>query len=211
MDFQDNSTGTGPEEDVMVLATGNIAKVKELNALLKGKGLRVRSLEEVLGKTEIEETGVTLDENAVIKARFTHEMTGMPALADDTGLEVDVLDGQPGVRSARYAGSGSDDRLNRRKLLNELRHITDPALRIARFRTVLVYMDAEEVKHYEGVCNGRIINEERGKNGFGYDPVFVPDGYQHTFAEMDPDEKNRISHRGRALKKFLDDISHRWM
>ncbi len=234
-------------ERILVLATGNPDKVKELNELLEGKGWTVRSLPEIAGDAEIEENGATLDENAEIKARFAWEKTGLPALADDTGLEVDALGGMPGVWSARYAGPSADALKNRRKLLDELRHVTEPARRSARFRTVLVYIGPEQMvshseshiggggitpdadtdtdtdtgadadidrpgmetitRKYEGMCEGRIITEERGGAGFGYDPLFVPEGCDETFAEMDPVEKNRISHRGRALQKFLQDMS----
>ena len=180
---------------------------------MKGKGWRVRSLKEVAGDVDVEESGDTLDENAKIKARFAWEKTGLPALADDTGLEVDVLAGRPGVHSARYAGPAADALQNRRKLLDELRHVTDTAARTARFRTVLVYVGplqaggSADIRTYEGICKGRIISVERGGAGFGYDPLFLPDGYNETFAEMDAAEKNRISHRGQALRKFLADMS----
>ncbi len=194
------------EKRVLVLATGNPGKVKELNDLLSGSGWLVRSLKEVAGEVEIEESGRTLEENAAIKARFVWELTGIPALADDTGLEVDALDGRPGLYSARYAGPEADSASNRRKLITELQHITDPAGRSARFRTVLVYISGDDVRHFEGVCTGTILAAERGSGGFGYDPVFRPDGYRQTFAELDPEVKNRISHRGRALQEFLKDV-----
>ena len=223
---------SGSSDKILVLATGNPDKVKELNELLEGKGLEVQSLKELAGDVDIEETGSSLDENAEIKARFAWEKTGLPALADDTGLEVDALAGRPGVHSARYAGPAADALQNRRKLLDELRHITDPAARAARFRTVLVYIGpaqsglaqasdtpgspatahqpptggSPEIRIFEGICEGRIITAERGSTGFGYDPLFLPDGYDETFAEMDTAEKNRISHRGRALRKFLADM-----
>lgn len=168
---------------------------------------------ELAGDVDIEETGNTLHENAEIKARFAWEKTGLPALADDTGLEVDALAGRPGVHSARYAGPGADALQNRRKLLDELRHAADPAARTARFRTVLVYIGPPQsggppdTRTYEGICEGRIITGERGSAGFGYDPLFLPNGFDETFAEMDAAEKNRISHRGRALRKFLADMS----
>lgn len=197
------------QQRTLVLATGNPAKVRELNELFQGRGWRVRSLKEVAGDVVIEESGDTLEANAEIKARFACEQTGLPALADDTGLEVDALGGRPGVRSARYAGPAADARQNRKKLLEELQSVKEPSRRSARFRTILVYIGhgPSERYQYDGVCEGRILKEERGSGGFGYDPLFVPDGYNETFAEMDPVEKNRISHRGRALQKFLADMS----
>jgi XTP/dITP diphosphohydrolase len=193
-------------ERVLVLATGNPAKVNELNALLRDEGWTVRSLGEMAGDVEINETGQTLEENAEIKARFVHKITGLPSLADDTGLEVDALDGRPGVYSARFAGPDADDAQNRRKLLSEMEHIESPAKRSARFRTVLCYTNGKVVQHYEGVCSGTILTGERGDGGFGYDPVFLPEGKKKSFAEMTPDEKNRISHRGRALQNFLKSL-----
>ncbi len=195
---------------ILVLATGNPAKVKELNALLQREGWQVRSLKDVAGDSAIDETGSTLYENAEIKARFVRKLTGLPALADDTGLEVDALDGRPGVYSARFAGPGADDAQNRKNLLAKMEHITDPVQRTARFRTVLAFIARDEIRFYEGICNGMILTEERGEGGFGYDPVFLPDGMKKSFAEIEADEKNRISHRGRALQKFLDDLRKTW-
>jgi XTP/dITP diphosphohydrolase len=218
-------------ERTLVLATGNPAKVRELNELLEGRGWKVRALSEFTDDTDVEENGATLAENAEIKARFAFETTGLPSLADDTGLEVDALDGRPGVHSARYAGPGANAKRNRSKLLEELANVTDPARRTARFRTVLIYIGPGERKggeqvvaggqsgssgspgqhlqtrRFDGVCEGRILTEERGAGGFGYDPLFVPDGHQETFAEMDAALKNSISHRGRALQKFLEDTA----
>ncbi|MEX0679776.1 MAG: RdgB/HAM1 family non-canonical purine NTP pyrophosphatase [Balneolales bacterium] len=194
------------ENKILILATGNLAKIRELQALLEEVGWLVKSQKEMLGDIEVEENGITLEQNAEIKARFVWEQTGQPSLADDTGLEVDALDGRPGVRSARFAGLGADDRMNRRKLLQELKYITDPAKRTARFRTVLVYLTENGMHRYEGICEGRILHEERGTGGFGYDPVFIPRGFQQSFAEMEPSKKNSISHRGKALRKWLADI-----
>jgi len=219
----------------LVLATGNPAKVRELNELLEGCGWKVRALSEFTDDIDIDETGTTLEENAEIKARFAFETTGLPALADDTGLEVDALDGRPGVHSARYAGPQGGAEQNRKKLLEELAAVTDPAQRTARFRTVLIYFgpnpekndrvhgpdltanpdqkrpipdkEQQQIRRFEGLCEGRIITEERGTGGFGYDPIFMPDGYDETFAEMDAALKNSISHRGRALQNFLKEMA----
>lgn len=190
----------------IVLATGNPAKVRELNALLEDCLLVVKSLHDLAGPVEIEENGQTLEENAEIKARMAWKLTRLPSLADDTGLEVDVLQGLPGVHSARYAGPEALDQNNRRKLLHELSEFGDLLQRSARFRTVLVYICEHGLRRYEGICEGTIIAEERGTGGFGYDPIFIPQGHNQTFAEMDEAEKNLISHRGRALQKFLEEI-----
>jgi XTP/dITP diphosphohydrolase len=209
---EDRPGGQSPSkrqrERTLVLATGNPAKVRELNELLEGRGWKVRALSEFTDDTDIAETGATLEENAEIKARFAFETTGLPSLADDTGLEVDALSGRPGVHSARYSGPDGGAEQNRRKLLEELGGISDPARRTARFRTVLVYIEAQNRIHrFEGVCKGRIITEERGDGGFGYDPLFVPEGHKETFAEMDSALKNNISHRGRALQEFLQEMA----
>ena len=123
----------------------------------------------------------------------------MPALADDTGLEVDALGGRPGVHAARYAGPACDAVANRALLRRELAGVAN---RAAQFRTIIAFAEAGAVRYFEGVCKGRILDEERGTGGFGYDPLFVPDGEARTFAELSPDEKNAISHRGRALRAF---------
>jgi len=179
----------------LVVASKNPDKIGEIEAVLRGLGLVdvvVRGLE----WPDVEETGATLEENALLKARAVAAAVGLPALADDTGLEVDALGGAPGVRSARYAGPDAtyDDNVSR--LLAE---VADERNRSARFRTVmvLVFPDGREIVG-EGVLEGRIIDERRGASGFGYDPVFLVDG--RTLAEIDPAEKNAISHRGRALR-----------
>lgn len=194
---------------VLVLATSNSAKVDELNQLLKGTDFMVRSLKEIAGDCEIEESGDTLAENAEIKARYVWEKTGFPSLADDTGLEVDALAGRPGVHSARFAGPETNSEKNRIKLLDAMRHLTVLSDRSAQFRTVLCYRDGNGIKQFDGVCKGHILQNERGSGGFGYDPLFQPDGYEQSFAEMDPEEKNRISHRGKALQKFMNHFSKR--
>jgi XTP/dITP diphosphohydrolase len=146
------------------------------------------------------EDAATLEGNAEKKARALHAFTGLPALADDTGLEVAALDGRPGVRSARFAGETATDADNRARLLAELHGQSD---RRARFRTVLAFVDEAGALHtFAGVCAGRILDEERGAGGFGYDALFVPDGHAETFAEMTKEAKNRISHRALALAAF---------
>ncbi len=158
---------------------------------------------------EVVEDADTLQGNAEKKARALFDLTGLPALADDTGLEVNALDGAPGVQSARYAGEQADDAANRTKLLLAMAGRED---RSALFRTVLAYMDDEDVHYFDGVCEGVITAEERGDGGFGYDRIFQPtDADGSTFAEMNKEEKNRISHRGRALAQFVRFMEERIM
>jgi XTP/dITP diphosphohydrolase len=188
---------------VLVCASANPGKVSELQALLDGAvELRPRPAD----VAEVVEGADTLIGNARLKASAIAAATGLPAVADDTGLEVDALGGRPGVRSARYAGDAATDEDNRRRLLGELAGVTD---RRARFRTCVVvrWPDGREFDA-EGVCEGRIATEERGGRGFGYDSVFVPDeGDGRTFAEMTAEEKHAISHRGRALRALLDALA----
>ena len=155
----------------------------------------------MLGITEdIPETGATLDENATIKARYVYDRTGLDCFADDTGLEVEALNGAPGVHSARYATDGHDFAANNRKLLHELEGKEN---RRARFRTVISLIRGGEEVQVEGIVNGHIALSESGSEGFGYDPLFVPEGYDRCFAEMSADEKNAISHRGRAVAALV--------
>ena len=188
-------------QKTLVLATHNIHKQTEMNFILSRLGVIVIGLDQFPEIKSIEETGTTLIENALIKARTVHEITGLPSLADDTGLEVDALNGAPGVYSARYAGENAtfDDNVN--KMLIALNGIPYDKRR-ARFRTVLAFVDSNSELSEDGVIEGRIINKARGKDGFGYDPIFQPERYDITFAEMTPEEKNRISHRARALEKM---------
>ncbi len=184
----------------LVFATNNAHKLEEVRAILAGK-YEVAGLKDIGFNGDIPETGTTLDENASIKSHFVADRYWMNCFADDTGLEVEALDGAPGVYSARYSGKDATYEKNVDKLLKELSGKTN---RAARFRTVIsLLLDGQEYK-FEGVVTGKIIEERRGKGGFGYDPVFVPDGYEQTFAEMEPDLKNKISHRGRAIRKFAE-------
>lgn len=182
-----------------VLATANPDKAAEIQAVL-GPGVRLRPRPESVA--EVDETGVTLEENARIKAAALAEATGLPAIADDTGLEVDALNGRPGVYSARFAGEAATYADNVAKLLADLGRAE---ARTARFRTVALarWPDGREVVA-EGSVPGTIANSPRGTGGFGYDPVFVPAGGTRTFAEMTPDEKNAQSHRGRAFRALAE-------
>ena len=187
----------------IVFATNNAHKLSEVSAVL-GEGYELVTLREVGITEDIPETGETLDENASIKARYVWERTGLDCFADDTGLEVEALNGAPGVRSARYATDGHDFAANNRKLLHELEGKDN---RRARFRTVISLIRGGEECHVEGIVNGTIALSESGceggTEGFGYDPLFVPDGFDRTFAEMTADEKNAISHRGRAVAELV--------
>ena len=183
----------------IVFATNNAHKLSEVSALL-GDRFELVTLREVGITEDIPETGATLDENASIKARYVYERTGLCCFADDTGLEVEALGGAPGVHSARYATDGHDFAANNRKLLRELEGKVN---RKARFRTVIsIIVDGVE-RQVEGIVEGEITTSESGAEGFGYDPLFMPEGYDRTFAEMSAEEKNAISHRGRAVKKLV--------
>ncbi len=190
----------------ILLATNNKHKVNEIKEKILEYGLVVDllTLSDVSNeKIEIEENGSTLEENALIKAKQCFELFGIPSVADDTGLEVFSLGGLPGVHSARFAGPNSTDAENRKKLLSLLEGRSYEE-RKARFRTVFCYYDGIVPKFFEGLCNGVIIEEERGENGFGYDSIFLPSGYNITFAQMDLAEKNKISHRSIAVVKFVN-------
>lgn len=190
----------------IVLATRNPGKIAELRALLADLPVELVSAAEVAGAPEVEEDAPTLEGNARKKAQALRLHTGLPALADDTGLEVDALGGAPGVRSARFAGPHADDAANRARLLRDLDGAAD---RAARFRTVLAFADGEAVRFFEGVCEGRVTDAERGEGGFGYDALFQPEGETRTFAEMPAEAKNAVSHRGRALRAFADFLHER--
>jgi XTP/dITP diphosphohydrolase len=183
----------------IVFATNNAHKLSEVKAVL-GDGYELVTLKEVGITEDIPETGDTLDENASLKARYVYERTGLDCFADDTGLEVEALGGAPGVHSARYATDGHDFAANNRKLLKELDGVTN---REARFRTVISLIASGEEIQVEGVVNGVIALSESGSEGFGYDPLFIPEGKSVTFAEMSADEKNSISHRGRAVAELV--------
>ncbi len=190
-----------PAPMTIVLATRNPGKISELSVRLDGLDVSLVTAAS-LGAPEVDEDADTLAGNATKKALALWEHAGDPALADDTGLEVDALGGAPGVHSARFAGSNADSNDNRRKLLADL---AGAETRTARFRTVLAYADEDGVRTFEGVCEGIVATEEAGTAGFGYDSVFRPvEGDGRTFAQMSAEEKNQISHRGRALDAFVD-------
>ncbi|MEG1586461.1 MAG: non-canonical purine NTP diphosphatase [Bacteroidales bacterium] len=183
----------------LVFATNNPNKLREVKELV-GDHFKILSLEEIGCLEDIPETADTLEGNALIKARHVKEKYGYDCFADDTGLEIEALDNAPGVYSARYAGEDKDPRAKMRKVLSELEGISN---RKARFRTVIAFTYEGKEMLFEGIVNGQITTQESGKQGFGYDPVFKPDGYSTTFAEMDAGLKNKISHRGRAVCAFI--------
>lgn len=184
----------------LVIASRNDHKIVEMQQLLSPLGIEVLSTKDFPNLEEVVEDRPTLQGNALKKARYVAAQTGLPALSDDTGLEVDALNGEPGVYSARYAGPSASYEDNVIKLLDALEGKVN---RKARFRTVVALVDGDEEFTFEGICNGKIIEEQRGSEGFGYDPIFMPADYEHTFAELDSSTKNLISHRGRAVEKFV--------
>ena len=194
----------------IIFATGNKGKLREAAEVL-GPDYEIVSPAS-LGITEdIPETGSTLQENSLQKAQYLFERTGLPCFADDTGLEVDALGGAPGIYSARYAGPGHDHEKNMDKLLAELEirrlgSANDDMSRRARFKTVVTLILADgQPRFFEGCCEGSIATEKRGTGGFGYDPVFLPDAYPgRTLAEVSEEEKNAVSHRGRAIRAMAD-------
>lgn len=187
----------------IVFATNNAHKLNEIREIL-GDRYKILSLHDINCNEEIEETATTLEGNAEIKARYVKQHYGYDCFADDTGLEVDALDGAPGVYSARYAGPGHDSVANMNVLLENMKGKTN---RKARFRTVIALIQEEKLILMEGIVEGIITESPKGDNGFGYDPIFMPDGCGLTFAEMDSKQKNKISHRGRATARLIEYLS----
>ena len=196
----------------LLLGTRNPGKLREITSILEGSGWMFSSLQEFDHVGSAEENGATYSENAIAKARFYAAETGLTALADDSGLEVAALAGGPGVFSARYAGEHASDADRRQSLLSELSKSSDSDRR-ARFVSVVAVADpaGAVLNVAEGICEGMLTFAPRGEGGFGYDPLFIPDGYTQTFAELPEEVKNRISHRARALvqtKQFLALLDH---
>lgn len=192
----------------IVLASGNAGKLREFQQLLTGCGFEVVPQSD-FNIANAEETGTTFVENAILKARHACHLTGLPAIADDSGIEVDALNGRPGVYSARYAGEGATDEKNNQKLLVELKNVAAEN-RTARYHAVLAYMrhaDDPTPILCHGTWEGIILDELRGHGGFGYDPLFFVPSHNCASAELDKAEKNRISHRGKAMQELLQKIS----
>jgi len=187
----------------IVFASNNKNKIKEINHLL-GNSFTLLSLNDIDIDEDISENELTIEGNALVKARYIHKVTGMNVFADDTGLEIEALNGLPGVHSARFAGEDKDSVANIDKVL---RMLGNKQNRKARFRTVIALIFNGNEYLFEGIVTGQIIRKKRGKGGFGYDPIFIPDGEKRTFAEMELKEKNIISHRAKAFKKLKEFLS----
>jgi XTP/dITP diphosphohydrolase len=183
----------------IVFATGNPNKLKEINAAIKS--FKIVGLKDLGINEEIPETGITLKENALQKAKYVYDKTGLNCFSDDTGLEIEALNNKPGVYSARYAGADCSAENNMQKVLKELYSIRN---RKAKFKTVIALILNGKEFFFEGAVNGNILKEKKGSGGFGYDPIFKPEGYKETFAEMSIGLKNKISHRGLAVQKLVN-------
>lgn len=193
----------------LVLATNNIDKIKEIRQALEDLPVTILTSDDFLDFPDPHETGTTLAENAILKAREICEFTGLPALADDTGLEVDALNGAPGVFSSRYAGENATYRDNYEKLIREMKGVS-PEKRSARFRCVVaIAWSPEDIQTVEGIADGFITEDILGDKGFGYDPVFYFPPLSKRFSEMTVDEKNRVSHRGKAVRAAREIIAVR--
>lgn len=191
----------------LVFATNNKHKLDEVRKITSHHPVEIVSLAEINCFDDIPETADTLEGNALQKAHYIQEMFGLNCFADDTGLEVETLNNAPGVYSARYAGPGHDSEANMKKLLHEMEGKEN---RKARFRTVIALVWNGKTYTFDGIVNGTITTTKRGENGFGYDPIFIPEGYEQTFAELGNDIKNQISHRAKAVEKldeFLTQLS----
>ena len=202
--MSENNPPKNKRLEKIVLASGNSGKLREIQAVLDQQRFQLIKQSE-LNVPDVPETGTTFVENAIIKARHAAAITGLPALADDSGIEVDALQGAPGVYSARYAGTHGEDDANNAKLLAAMKHVAEQD-RSARFQCVIVYMRHDEDPMpiiCEGSWEGKILHDLSGPNGFGYDPLFFVPTHKCSSAELDPAEKNRISHRAQALKKLI--------
>ncbi len=202
-----NTQNSVVNKNYIVFATANKHKLEEVQVMMPAE-VTIRSLADIGYTGDIPETGTTLEDNALQKARFVHQRYAIPCFADDTGLEVEALGGDPGVYSARYAGvEGSQETRAKANMNKLLRELAGKNNRNACFRTVIAYIDANGKEYlYEGMIKGSIISEPTGEEGFGYDPIFLPDGYDITFAQMPLCEKNLISHRAKAFQKFSEAI-----
>lgn len=191
----------------IVIATKNIGKLKEFKELISDEDIQLLDLSNFSEIGDIEETGNTFKDNAILKGEFVAKHTELIAVADDSGLEVDALQGQPGVLSARFAGAHGDDKANNAKLLTLMEQVPDEQ-RTARFHcAIAICLPSGENFTVEGICEGRIAWKEEGYQGFGYDPLFIPAGYHITMGQMSQEEKNKISHRSKAVAQAIDIIN----
>ena len=188
----------------LVFATNNLNKLKEVQSLVPAH-IKLLSLSDIGCEEDIPETQETIEGNAIQKAEYLVENYGYDCFADDTGLEVNALDGEPGVYSARYAGPQRDANANMDKLLDKLENLED---RTAQFKTVIALHLNGELKTFTGICKGRITTEKHGEKGFGYDPIFKAEGYEQTFAEISLEEKNKIGHRGKAVNHLISYLNN---
>ncbi len=186
----------------IIFATHNQHKLQEVQTILKTE-YNVIGLDSLNFDEEIEETGTTFEQNAQLKAETIFNKFQIDCFADDSGLEIEALNGEPSIFSARYAGEPSNSEKNMQKVLDKMQNISN---RKAKFRTVIAYKTKEKIAFFEGVVEGQILTEKRGNGGFGYDPIFMPKGYDKSFAELSSEEKNQISHRSIATKKFINYI-----
>lgn len=194
----------------ILLATGNPNKIKEIRSAISSANLKIELVSpKDLNLSHIDpiENSDSLEGNAEIKANEFFKASNLASLADDTGLEVDALGGKPGVKSARFAGENANSEDNRKLLLEMMKSEKN---RKARFRTVFCLIDNDQKHFFEGVCEGEITEKEKGNGGFGYDPIFIPNGYDYTFAEMNSELKNEISHRGLAVKSFVNWLKNQY-
>ena len=188
----------------LVFATNNPNKLQEVSNMISNQ-IKIISLKDISFNEEIIESENTIKGNAILKANFIKNNYGYDCFADDTGLEVDFLDGKPGVYSKRFAGKNATDELNMQKLIECMEKSTN---RTARFKTVIALNINNKLTTFTGICEGEILTKKRGSNGFGYDPIFLPKGYTKTFGEMDMTDKNKIGHRSKAVKKLIDYLNN---
>ncbi len=191
----------------IIFATGNKGKAEEVRKLFANYNIEIITLNDLDNLPEIIEDGKTFEENSLIKSRTIFAKYKLPVIADDSGLVVEQLNGEPGIHSARYAGKHADYKANNLKLLAELKNFPEPHK--AKFVCCASYVDESTEITVFGELRGKIVNEFKGANGFGYDPIFIPDGYNKTLAELSTEEKNKISHRGKAMKKLLEELIER--
>ncbi len=193
----------------LVLATNNEHKIREIRSLLKNVPVELLTIRDIPDIPPLIEDGTTFEENALKKASTVFHHTGLPSLADDSGIEVFYLNMEPGVRSARYAGETATDARNNEKLLQAMRGVA-PRRRRAQFRSVIAFVDKGLQETTEGIFPGTLGEAPRGRNGFGYDPLFIPEGMTRTSAELTDEEKNAISHRGQSLRKMIEVLKKRF-